>query len=353
MRLLLLIIFPVTLLFIFGGCGKESSELPLDAPKSWLGHHVMEPGKKSYRYQFENLSTGQLTSKMPEGAKYPERLKDSIWQSTTKGELNFQFQSYQSHKKRPEPLATFQYTLRDLSFAESTSSDGGLSWSEEYNDEDVVKMTQQDLSRDDAMGEMLGDPRDHFLRRHSLAQFLPNGIAAKINGKVLQRANYIDRKFDTASIGQYFLKGIPVEEIAHRIGIMTLPKKGVVDGLSWQVPLECFVVSLEKGAAKDQMTWTYVSKLNHEGKEAYVLTFKAQQKILRGRSVVSGAEVRGWFYDCQGKAIVEKDTSMPIELEIRESSGWVDSHDFQIIGIPKEKHHTIHHYKNTCTLKRS
>jgi hypothetical protein len=313
-KLLSLLVF---ILFL-SSCVDLSQDQEI-APSEWQGHKVLIPKKKSHKYTFQNFSQILQTPHQIDPKNPTEHLiQPIVWASTCSGELNLNWKGYHEVEEFEEMIAQFVYQLKDLKFEERTKMKSGNEWKEIYTGSEKPTMIKNGKKVINPMGEMLGDPKDYFIHKNSRIFLLPNAIPAKKNGKIFRKASYMK---NTADIGQYFLKGVRVEELAHKLFIM-LPPLGDQMKNTWKNQVELPV--LDQEGKKLVLNYESIRK-----KEVFIIKFSGQLSFLKGKNRSSNKLLQWYTLNMFGDVAVDINSGMPIEIAIKENISWVEFLPFQ------------------------
>lgn len=343
----------ICVLFVGGCSAPPKMNKKVEAPSVWNGHRVLQPKEDSYKFNFINSSFKTMTPSHQGQNKKPYLIKPMIWSSTCSGELTYKWEGYQELEKAKMLCATFNYTLKDFKYSESTKFKDGHHWEEHYgNKGDIVTMKKNGKNIKKPMGEMVGDPRQYFISGvRNIAYLLPDGRPAYVEaGRWFNRSSYMKA---SQEIGQYFFKGIQVEALAHRLGVM-LPfhNRPLDKEMKWNVPLMSQVLP-EKAGQVDKENWTLVGKSSINGKEVLLLVCEAHQVLKRGRMRMTGELIQGWTFQRQGKAKVEVSSGIAFEVEIQENYTWVDFLPYRQNNKDTQAQMLIHRVTNHYKMNRS
>ena len=300
---------------------------------------VLNPGplKTSLIYVFSNFAERDILPQQKEASIAVLKLAQT-WSSNCSGEIKLIWQGFDLEKNS----AQFDYTLSNLKFLEGDHyTQLGRTWTEQYGGEPSVQMKEQGVSRNDAMGEMRGDPRQYYLSAKSQAYFSSHGEALRENGQ-LNPAAYFK---ESADIGQYFLGGFKVEELAHRL-ICPLPIK-LEDQFKWNFPVTRWVDAppTEKALVEH---WSCLKV-----ESGWVLKCEISDRL--ERTSVSGLTypVMDWIWKRTIKAWIDPLDLMPLEIEWQDEVSWGD----KIQNVKDEKTGAstllIHRWKNVFKARRS
>ena len=314
----------------FCSCGEKQGEATLLNKGI-----VLNPGplNKIFRYPFSNEAQREIFPS-PEHAHPTTAQLAQTWSSNCSGEFEMVWKGFDKNF-----LARFDYKLGNIQFLESDVwPQQGRTWTEHYGGQPPVQMKEQGVARAEAMGEMRGDPRNYYLSGWSRAYFSSEGSAFRELGK-LKEANYFK---EPADIGQYFLGGFKVEELAHRL-ICTLPQK-MENNFSWQV---------------HQNRWVDAPPSQKPLVEKWICTKRELGWVLSGevsdsleQTSISGLNrpVYKWLWKKTIKAWLDPIDLMPLEIEWRDEGSWLD--EFQSSREPKAIH-LIHRWNNHFKARRS
>jgi len=312
------------IMILFISCSKDEVKHS-PGPSEWRGHQVMKPENIQKEYSFVNhVQIAQIPQQVDKNNKKSHLLKPTFWASTCAGQFNLNWSGYEDIDGFKEPIAKFKYQLRNLKFEEKTKINMGNEWYEKYGESETPMMVKNNDAEENTMGEMLGDPRDYFLHDNSYIFLLPNALAAKKDGKIFKEAFYMK---NSADIGQYFFKGIRVEELAHKLFVM-LPPLGHKEINKWTTVSELPV----RGDNEKELVIHFESK--RKGDESYLIKFNGQISFLKGKVKENGKVLQGWSYQIIGDAAIEQKTGMPIEIAIRENITWVQFIPFKASNQP-------------------
>ncbi|MBF0243820.1 MAG: hypothetical protein HQL31_00925 [Planctomycetes bacterium] len=342
------------------------------------------------------------------------KLENHIWESTCKGVISLEWKGYEVSAKLGAELANFSYSLRGLEFQEASQS-GEQKWKEQYGGNVIARVEVggkgTELKRSTGfiqsignfwklmtgsaapspLGEQLGDPCKDFLLLDNRASFFPDGRAAVYpqdlfgcsehgalpllqpsgsavpvcpvcgkalsaeasKGQLLSPANYYHNyQNQDAKIGQYYLKGIPVEELVHRIGIMTPP--ATKDGeppVSWSTDFPFWLKVNGLDPAQPQMRWQWVSKTTHAARAAWLIRFQVSLKAKNAPSPSGELDIQNLSFSRHGEAYLDTESRMPLLVKVKDSLLWTDAFSYALKD--KQPRHQImqHHFENIFTAE--
>jgi hypothetical protein len=338
------------LLLLFFGCGSPS-EFPdvnpqllniSPKPQSALNYQISGKGARGLMPPTDEVLKGLTVSHSKEGGV-----------SEVRQDWNFQFSTLVKmvcvdssiHRKLSDSselkysVFDFDYQLLDLRWFEADEwKDGSHDWDMEIGGEPVVRMKRNGMTRSDAMGLMRGDPRNWYLGKWSRARFLDNGEPWLEGGKLIS-AKTLDGPTDTASIGQYFLGGLKVEQWVHRL-MLPLPRaKELSDGMVWKWPLKRWY-STPSRQPEAVERWTC-----RRGEDGH---WNIEMKVDDRLGVVAPQGVhrpmRNWVFSREIKATLDKDDLMPLKIFWEESGQWQD--EFPKVHSPQQRHGSDSTQKN-------
>jgi len=317
-------IIAFSILVLFSSCG-EVDQIQTPGPSEWKGHQVIKPNEINKKYSFVNqVQISQIPQQIDKTKTDSKLLKPTFWNSTCAGQFDLKWQGYEEVDGFKEPIAIFKYKLKNLKFEEKTKINMGNEWHEIYGNSETPVMVKNDKTVENPMGEMLGDPRNYFIHDKSFIYMLPNGLAAKKDGKIFKKSFYMN---NSADIGQYFFKGIRVEELAHKLFVM-LPPLGIKEKYQWKTECEIPV----SGDDNKKLLIHYESQ--RKNNTNYIIKFNGQISFMKGKIRENNKVVQGWSYQIVGDAAVEGKTGMPLEISIRENVTWVQFIPFQANSKP-------------------
>jgi len=188
-------------------------------------------------------------------------------------------------------------------------------WEEGYGGRPPVEMKRRGLSVREPMEGISGDPRDTFLESGSEAWVSPWGATLRHEGRIPQ-ARYHTR---SAPIGQYFFKGLKVEQWAHSC-FVPIPEeawdlKDSGEGIRKVNPL------VRGGGAESPVheKWKLrrgQGSIDWQVKRKHVLPVALARGLNRA--------VKSWHHERSLDAQVDSVTGLPSRLEILEEGGWME-----------------------------
>lgn len=385
-------VFAVILLL--AGCGGDS-RFSEKTPEEFNGHATLKPSPgKAYSYAFKNTAKGYTTPTWGKEVPEKDRVAlvdSSLWSSTCSGRLDFFWDGYASPRNPErssdvgggpgqwagpvrariagELLACFKYNLRDL-FLQEKTADGAHVWMEEYGRNGVV-VEIDGVRAANPLREKPANPIDQFVWDGNEALFHPDGrsvrmkedlykcqargnscpglLARNVNDepkegcKLCGRKEWVKSKkpgdwlaetryrIDSYSIGQYFLRGLQVEELAHRVLVMLPPVSALKDGArpaTWTAPMQLWVVPAGEKAGgmsvPPPVIYEFTGELALGGLKTWHVRFQAAQRLETGTALRTGERIQGWDYSVSGEAWLEPSTLMPYRVLIRDTAVWYD-----------------------------
>lgn len=342
-------------------CGLLSDKVDpnvIAAPKSHKGHAVLSPEiNQHYVYDFKIHSRNlmQPTANQADKNKKQEFLINAtLWQSTCSGQLDYRFVGFKNSDVLASPIAHFKYLLKDFKFEEKSMIKDGHTWDETYGLNDkAVSMSRDKTKRVDHMNEMIGDPRKWYIDE-SEAQFLADGRSALYKTNPIgefQKARYMS---GSSVIGQYFFKGIKIEEIGHSVGTM-LPPQAAVDAMkatSWRSPLRFLVNDDRLNQNSPTIFWNFDGKKKFEGRDVLHVRFQAVRQVQKGKARMTGEVIQGWSYRLAGWAYLDVKDKMPVKIDMKRDFSWVDFLPYQRDGKQLKHQMLFHQYSHHIIMTR-
>lgn len=334
----------VCLCLLLCSCG----DLPEFHSKEELTHHRLDPQNKTYLYKLENIFSMHSQAAPDQEKASPNPLPTQTWSSRLSLDLQLTWNGYRQHPDFPSwPLATFNLSVRDLKMEESDSLPDWLwSWEEKIGSSPPVMFKLNGLTIDKPMGKMLGDPRDYFLKGNNQLSYTPIGIPArKQNGELISKLQVLDHP---AFIGQYFLGGLPLDEILHR-SLCLLPPKKMQEQLKWDMPHRSHLKPVPEKADVEKWQAELVQKNN---RELWLISMTLKQNIPSGESKKGKAAFQYWSLERQLEAWIDPKDGMTEELTLQEIGSWIDVLSYQdrknqMVHLPH-----LHKFKNRFHLRR-
>lgn len=278
----------LTFLILLSACSPSPRSASLSQPGA------LEPGAMGSEWSLSFEHVYRAETHWVEDARV-----HSIQWSTTRGELEYRWLGYESHPESGESFALFEYDLRNLSHEEGSSlGPEGRTWSMSVDD-DGVSMQRSGLSWPNPMGEMRGDPRDHFLKKGSLVVLDPWGVPKRIEGR-LNPAKYRNK---SADIGPHFLGGWRVETWAHA-PFMPAPQDGEK---AWTTQSSYFPGWLEN--------WTL-------SEEEMAFEMKARQSMPKARPQGHSRDVFRLVMERHLKGRLNSKTRLPEDVQVLDRGSW-------------------------------
>jgi len=332
------------ILFGLLGCGRPP-EFNSDKP---LTHHRIDPKQKHYSYQVDNVFSMQTQALSSANSTLP-KLPDQNWSSSLALNLNLTWLGYHQHPEVPEaPLAVFNMDIKDMVFGESDQLPEWLwSWEEKIGKEPNVIFKTNGLTQSNPLGKMLGDPRQYFLKGENQLSFTSSGQSARDQkGDLISKLQILDHP---AFIGQYFLNGLPLDEILHR-SMVALPPLNFKDRVTWTIPHQSHL----KGDAGEQSQEKWQAELTERDHlKLWKVKMTLNQSIPKGESVQGQARFQYWTLNREVEAWVYPDQGMCLEITIVESGSWVDVLSYQDKTDHMQHMPQQHRFMNRFHLSRS
>ena len=333
--------FLIALCFL--GCGKTSFTPDFSATK----HHNLKPSSSPYHYHIENIFTLN-TSSLTTNKKATNQLPTQTWSNKLSLDLSLLLDKYTQTNKQALPVITFNYTIDNLVLEESDQIPKWLwSWDESIGENAKVVFRTNGLTKSKPMGSMLGDPRDYFLKSDNKLSFSTEGVPSKNqNGDLVEKLKFLDHP---AFIGQYFLRGIPLDEVLHR-SIVHLPPKQLKNELSWKrnhrshLKYDSKLTFTEDWSAK---------KIKLEGIDFWEIKMTLKQSIPKGSTSKNETNFQQWTIERHLTAIVSPKDGMCKEIDIEEKGSWIDLLSYQNKKSEMVHQPQKHKFKNLFRLKRS
>jgi hypothetical protein len=293
------------LLFAFvSGCGSEANGIA----RAQEGR--LRPGKinSEVSYEFEAWVREEI---------FDEK-EELLWTNHANllGRFDFKWKGYSQVEGHGEK-GRFSYKLKLHRLEQSSNlPEMNYNWEENYGGEKPVEMVREGVPVDRPMGNMGGDPRDSFLEGESEAWVSPWGEAFRLKGR-LPQARYHRR---SGPIGQYFFKGLRVEEWAHACFISIPPDawdlKNRGTGVRKVIPV------VQVPGKEDRLEEVWKAQV---GENQIIWQTERRQSLPIASAPGLTRAVKDWTQSFMLRAKVDSKTGLAKELSLNEKGGYSEA----------------------------
>lgn len=353
-------------------------------PETWRGSKTLNPVKgKKYIYDFYVESSAIHTPSFQPNTPKEEQVplfEQKEWQSTCSGVFDFRFQNYE--EQLGIPMANFKYNISRFA-VEEWSRQGNTTWSDLYTTTTPAELRVNGEIKANPMPHKIGTPAK-TVAYESDAAFLPSGMGFRLNSNAYQCKNptcneYVFSPFgkqppsscpycqtntpptlvakqgqiyrianydqDPARPSNHYLKGVRIEEQAHRIGVMLPPENSTPGGsIQWQTPMPNWVIPAEGDPTqhKPVTTWRYLGEVKHKGKTLWKVEGMTTQSLPKARPIEDPqVTVQNWKFQSRIEALIDPADGMSVEVKVEDQSSWYDA-----VGYPRQgqKFQIVSHY---------